>query len=71
MPQRCPVVSNIDATQLTDPAAIRAELANHIVAPVRWLDGIHAIEALGVRHIVEFGSRLNPYRHAATHGERH
>lgn len=50
-----PVVSNIDATQLTDPAAIRAELANHIVAPVRWLDGIHAIEALGVRHIVEFG----------------
>ena len=54
-PPASPVISNIDATQLSDPAAIRAELANHIAAPVRWLDGIRAIEALGVRHIVEFG----------------
>ena len=54
-PPAAPVVSNIDATRLTDPAAIRAELANHIAAPVRWLDGIRAIEALGVRHVVEFG----------------
>ena len=50
-----PVVSNIDATRLTDPAAIRAELADHIAAPVRWLDGIRSVVALGVRHIVEFG----------------
>ena len=50
-----PVISNIDAALLTDSAAIRAELANHIAAPVRWLDGIRLIEALGVRHIVEFG----------------
>lgn len=54
-PPRAPVISNIDAGRLTDPAAIRAELANHIAAPVRWLDGIRAIEAMGVRHIVEFG----------------
>jgi [acyl-carrier-protein] S-malonyltransferase len=54
-PPTAPVISNIDATRLTDPADIRAELANHIAAPVRWLDGIRAIEALGVRHIVEFG----------------
>ena len=50
-----PVISNIDAALLTDSAAIRAELASHIAAPVRWLDGIRLIEALGVRHIVEFG----------------
>ena len=54
-PPAAPVISNIDATRLTDPSAIRAELANHIAAPVRWLDGIRLIEALGVRHIVEFG----------------
>jgi [acyl-carrier-protein] S-malonyltransferase len=54
-PPAAPVVSNIDATRLTDPSAIRAELANHIAAPVRWLDGIRLIEAQGVRHIVEFG----------------
>ena len=55
VPPAVPVISNIDAGQLIDPSAIRAELANHIAAPVRWLDGIRAIEALGVRHIVEFG----------------
>lgn len=54
-PPAAPVISNIDAGHLVHPSAIRAELANHIVAPVRWLDGIRAIEALGVRHIVEFG----------------
>ena len=54
-PPAAPVISNIDAGLLTDPSVIRAELANHIAAPVRWLDGIRAIEALGVRHIVEFG----------------
>lgn len=54
-PPSAPVVSNIDAGQLIDPSAIRAELANHIAAPVRWLDGIRAIEAQGVRHMVEFG----------------
>ncbi|MCY3959777.1 MAG: ACP S-malonyltransferase [Chloroflexi bacterium] len=54
-PPAAPVISNIDAGQLFDPSAIRAELANHIAAPVRWLDGIRTIEALGVRHIVEFG----------------
>ena len=54
-PPAAPVISNIDASRLVDPAAIRAELANHIAAPVRWLDGIRAMEALGVRHIVEFG----------------
>ena len=54
-PPAAPVISNIDAGHLVDPSAIRSELANHIAAPVRWLDGIRAIEALDVRHIVEFG----------------
>ena len=54
-PPAAPILSNIDASHLTSPAAIRAELADHIAAPVRWLDGMRAIEASGVRHIVEFG----------------
>ena len=54
-PPAAPVISNIDAGQLVDPSVLRAELANHIAAPVRWLDGIWAIEALDVQHIVEFG----------------
>ena len=50
-----PVLSNVDATELTTPSEIRAELADHIVAPVRWLDGAKKIETMGVKHVVEFG----------------
>jgi len=50
-----PVLSNVDATELTAPSEIRAELADHIVAPVRWLDGVRKIETMGVKHVVEFG----------------
>ena len=50
-----PLISNIDASKLTNPPSIRAELADHIVAPVQWLDSVRTIEGLGVRHIVEFG----------------
>ncbi len=54
-PPAAPIVSNVDAALLSDPADIRAELADHVAAPVRWLDGVRALAALGVRHIVEFG----------------
>ena len=50
-----PVLSNVDATELTTPSEIRAELADHIVAPVQWLDGVRKIETMGVKHVVEFG----------------
>ena len=54
-PPVAPLISNIDASKLTNALSIRAELADHIVAPVQWLDGVRTIEELGVRHIVEFG----------------
>ena len=50
-----PVMSNVDATPLVAAAQLRAELADHIAAPVRWLDSVRALGTLGVTHVLEFG----------------
>ena len=50
-----PVVSNVDASLLTTPAQLRAELADHIPAPVRWLDSVRRLGELRVTHVIEFG----------------
>lgn len=50
-----PVVSNVDGSLLRSAAALRAELADHIAAPVQWLRGVRELESMGTRHFVEFG----------------
>lgn len=52
---RLPVISNIDARALADPAAIRRELAAQVSSPVRWADSIAHMAANGVADFWEVG----------------
>ncbi|HEV2782799.1 MAG TPA: acyltransferase domain-containing protein [Actinophytocola sp.] len=54
---RLPVFGNADAGLYpADPDDIRGRLAEHIAAPVRWVDEVHAMYARGVRTFVEVGA---------------
>jgi [acyl-carrier-protein] S-malonyltransferase len=54
-PPAVPVVLNRDAAPTCDPAAIRAELAAGVAAPVRWADSLRAMAAAGCQLFVEVG----------------
>lgn len=50
-----PVINNIDVTVQTDADAIREALYRQAFGPVRWVECVQAIKALGVTHLVECG----------------
>ena len=50
-----PILSNLDGTPMTTVGDLRAELADHIAAPVRWLDAMQRLASMGVSHAVEYG----------------
>ena len=50
-----PVINNVDVTQLGEPAAIRDSLVRQLYSPVRWVETITAMAALGTERIVECG----------------
>ena len=50
-----PVLNNIDVTVETDPARIREALVRQAAGPVRWVEGVQALQARGVAGIVECG----------------
>ena len=50
-----PVVSNVTAEATADPAAIRGLLVRQLVSPVRWMECIQHMSALGVDRFVELG----------------
>lgn len=52
---RFPVLSNVTATPLTTPEAIRAELVAQVTAPVRWIASVERLVAAGVTHCIEIG----------------
>ena len=52
---RIPVVNNIDVRPETDPGRIRDALYRQAFGPVRWVEVVQAIRALGVGHVVECG----------------
>ncbi|MDP9311869.1 MAG: ACP S-malonyltransferase [Chloroflexota bacterium] len=54
-PPRLPVISNVTALPLLEPAAIRAELVAQVTAPVRWIGSVERMVADGVKEIVEIG----------------
>lgn len=51
-----PVVANVTANPVMEPAEIAALLARQITASVRWVESIETLAALGVTTFVEFGS---------------
>lgn len=50
-----PVINNIDVAVQTDPDAIRDALYRQAFGPVRWVECVTAMKALGVHALVECG----------------
>jgi [acyl-carrier-protein] S-malonyltransferase len=49
------LVNNVDVRVEREPAAIRDALARQAASPVRWVESIRKIVAMGATHIVECG----------------
>ena len=54
-PARVPLVANVDAVAVTQPDEIRKRLRRQITAPVRWVDCVNRLVALGAEELVEVG----------------
>ncbi|MCO5100135.1 MAG: ACP S-malonyltransferase [Burkholderiaceae bacterium] len=52
---RWPVVDNVDVAVETDPARIRDALVRQASSPVRWVEVVQRLKAMGATRIVEFG----------------
>lgn len=51
-----PVMANVGAAPLSDPAAIRASLVAQVTGTVRWRECVEAMATAGVDRFVELGS---------------
>jgi [acyl-carrier-protein] S-malonyltransferase len=52
---RFPVVNNVDVEASDDPSAIRDALARQARSPVRWVETVRAIAAMGAGTLIECG----------------
>jgi [acyl-carrier-protein] S-malonyltransferase len=52
---RIPLVNNVDVAVVEDPDAIRDALYRQAFGAVRWVDGVRALRARGITHVVECG----------------
>jgi [acyl-carrier-protein] S-malonyltransferase len=52
---RCEVINNVDVKVETDPARIKDALVRQAASPVRWVETIRQMVAMGATHIVECG----------------
>lgn len=52
----CPVYLNVTAEPTTDPEEIRQRLVEQLTAPVRWAQGLAAMQRDGASRFVEIGS---------------
>lgn len=50
-----PLVNNVDVAVETDPARIRDALVRQAWGPVRWVEVVQRLKALGVTRVIEFG----------------
>jgi [acyl-carrier-protein] S-malonyltransferase len=55
LPPQIPVLNNIDVLVETDPDRIRDALVRQAFGPVRWVECVRAMRALGVATMVECG----------------
>jgi [acyl-carrier-protein] S-malonyltransferase len=54
-PPRMPLVNNVDADVSVEPAAIADALVRQSYGPVRWVEVVRKLKALGATHLIEFG----------------
>lgn len=50
-----PLIANVTADVVTDPAHIQSLLVSQVTGMVRWVDSIERMKALGVTRIIEIG----------------
>lgn len=55
-PPAVPVVTNVTATAVTDPAELTRLLVEQVTAPVRWEESVRALAAAGVTRAYELGA---------------
>ncbi len=55
-PPRLHLVCNVTAEVLADPASAPDLLTRQVTAPVRWVESVQRLHALGVTRFLEFGS---------------
>ena len=53
---RVPLVANVLASEVTDPAAIKQRLVEQVTGLVRWRESVQYMKAQGVQALVEAGS---------------
>ncbi|HEU0061297.1 MAG TPA: ACP S-malonyltransferase [Hyphomicrobiaceae bacterium] len=51
-----PLVANVSATPISDPADIKARLVEQVTATVRWRESVTAMAAAGVSDVYEIGA---------------
>ena len=51
-----PLIANVSAAKVTDPADIARMLVEQVTATVRWRESIAAMAAIGVDSFIELGS---------------
>jgi [acyl-carrier-protein] S-malonyltransferase len=56
IPPRVPLVSNVLASELSDPAAIKQRLVEQVTGLVRWRESVQYMKAKGVDALVECGT---------------
>ncbi len=52
---RCPVYQNVTATAVSDPEALRTNVLDQLLNPVRWTQSVLAMQADGATTFVEVG----------------
>ena len=52
---RWPVLNNVDVAVESDPARIRDALVRQASSPVRWVEVVQRLKAMGATRVVEFG----------------
>ena len=56
LPPKPPIVTNVDATAVADPAAIRSGLVAQLTGTVRWRESVEYMSAHGVTRFIEVGT---------------
>ncbi len=49
------LINNVDVAIVTDPAAIKDALVRQAASPVRWVESVNTMAAMGVTRVVECG----------------
>jgi len=52
-----PVIANVTAAPLVEPADIRLEMLQHLTSGVRWVDSVRYMVTHGVQTLIEVGPK--------------